>query len=56
MDNEVEKFLKKGIITASLNETYQVISPIFTRAKKDGSHRIIFNLKKLNESVSYHQF
>ena len=32
------------------------MSPIFTRVKKDGSHRVIFNLKKLNESVSYHHF
>ena len=39
-----------------MNETYQVISPIFTRVKKDGSHRGIFNVKKWNESVSYNHF
>ena len=39
-----------------MNETFQIISPIFTRVKKDGSHRVIFNLKKLNESVSYYHF
>ena len=33
-----------------------MISPIFVRPKKDGSHRVIFNLKKLNEAVSYHHF
>ena len=41
IDNEVEKFLKKSMIEASMNETYQVISPIFTRVKKDGSHSYI---------------
>ena len=32
-----------------------MISPIFIRPKKDGSHRVTFNLK-LNEAVSYHHF
>ena len=56
IDIEVEKFLLKGIIRLSSNEDGQVISSIFTRPKKDGSHRVIFNLKKLNESVTYHHF
>ena len=51
IDNEVEKFLLKGIIKLSSHEDGHVISPIFTRRKKYGSHRVIFNLKKLNESV-----
>ena len=29
---------------------------MFTRPKKDGSHRLILNLKKLNEYVTYHHF
>ena len=33
-----------------------MISPIFVQPKKDGSHRVIFNLKRLNEAVSYHHF
>ena len=56
IDNEVEKFLLKEIIRLSSHEDGHVISPIFTRPKKDGSHRVIFNLKKLNESVTYHHF
>ena len=56
IDNEIEKFLLKGIIRLSLYEDGQVISPIFVRPKKDGSHRVIFNLKKRNEAVSYHHF
>ena len=55
IDNEVEKILLKGIIRLSSHEDGQVISPIF-KPKKDGSHRVIFNLKKLNESVTYHHF
>ena len=51
IDNEVEKFLLKGIIRLSSHEDSHVISPIFIRRKKYGSHRVIFNLKKLNESV-----
>ena len=49
IDNEIEKFLQKGIIRLCSFEYGQVISPIFTRPKKDGSHRVIFNLKRLNE-------
>ena len=56
INNEVEKFLFKGIIRLSSHEGGQVISLIFTRPKKDGSHRVIFDLKKLNESVTYHHF
>ena len=56
IDNEVEKFLLKGIIRLSSYEDGQIISPIFTRPKKDGSHRVIFNLKRLNESVTYRHF
>ena len=51
IDNEVEKFLLKGIIRLSSHADGHVISPIFIRRKKYGSHRVIFNLKKLSESV-----
>ena len=56
IDDEIEKFLQKGIIRLSSFDDGQVISPIFTRSKKDGSHRVIFNLNRLNESVSYHHY
>ena len=56
IDDEIEKFLQKGIIRLSSFDDGQVISPIFTRPKKDGSHRVIFNLNRLNESVSYHHY
>ena len=54
--NEIDKFLLKGIIRLSLYEDGQVIAPIFIRPRKDGSHRLICNLKRLNEAVSYHHF
>ena len=56
IDIEIEIFLQNGIIQFSVNEPGQITSPIFTRLKKDGFHRVIFNLRKLNESVSYHHF
>ncbi|KAK6181898.1 hypothetical protein SNE40_009676 [Patella caerulea] len=36
----------------------QFLSPIFTRPKRDNptEYRMILNLKKLNEFISYHHF
>ena len=45
---EIQKFLQKGIIKLSASEPGKVISPIFITPKKDGSSRVIFNLKGLN--------
>lgn len=56
IDNEIGKFLSKGIIKPSILGPGDIVSPIFVTPKKDGSHRMIFNLKRLNESVSYHHF
>lgn len=30
--------------------------PIFTRPKKDGTHRMILNLKSLNKNITHHHF
>ncbi|XP_028394531.1 uncharacterized protein LOC114518732 [Dendronephthya gigantea] len=56
IDGEIDKFLHKGIIKSSVSESGEVLSPIFITPKKDGSSRVIFNLKGLNEFVSYHHF
>ena len=56
IDTEIDKILAKGVITPSSNEEGEYISPIFTRAKKHGSFRVILNLKCLNTYVQYHQF
>ena len=40
----------------SNHEPVEFISHIFTRPKKDGSHRMIVNFKSLKKTVTYHHF
>lgn len=56
IDNEVAKLLSKNIIETTDHTPYEVISNIFIRPKKDGGHRLILNLKGLNQFVTYHHF
>ena len=56
LNDEVHKLLNMGVIELSYPEPGQVVSPIFLREKPDGSHRMILNLKKLNEDVVYKHF
>lgn len=56
IDKEIDKLLDIGVIEEAKHEEDQFISPIFTRPKKDGEHRMILNLKDLNMSVEYHHF
>ena len=53
---EIIKLLAKRIIKVSKHEQGEYISPIFFSPKKDGSFRMILNLKKLNAYVVYHHF
>ena len=53
---ETEKLLQKGIIIKCEREDDDFISFVFTREKKDGSFRIILNLKCLNNFVKYKHF
>ena len=55
IDTEIDKLLAKGAITPSSHEEGEYISPIFTRAKKDGSFRVILNRKCLNTHVKWTQ-
>ena len=55
-DTEIDKLLAKGVIIPSSHEQGEYVSPIFTRAKKDGSFRVTLNLKCLNTHVQYHHF
>ena len=48
MDIEIGKLLEKGVIRTSVREHGEYVSNIFTRPKKNGSHRPILNLKRLN--------
>ena len=52
----IQKLIGKGVIVPSVAEKGQYINTIFTRPKKDGSHRMILNLKPLNEFILYKKF
>lgn len=56
IDNEIDKFLKMGIIDEVESEEGEFISSIFVRPKTNGEYRMILNLKKLNNFVKYHHF
>ena len=56
INNEVAELLKKGVIVQSHQEKNDFISPIFVRPKKDGCHRLILNLKDMNQYIEYHHF
>ena len=52
--SEVGGMQNKGIIEEVTHESDEILSSIFTRSKKDGTHRVILNLKEFNERVSYY--
>lgn len=56
INREIEKLIAKKVISTCEHVHDEVLSSVFTRQKKDGSHRMILNLKGLNEQVSYHHF
>ena len=53
---EITKLLSKGVIELTNPLNGDFMSTIFVRPKKDGSYRLILNLKPLNEFVSYYHF
>jgi len=48
IDNELTKLAEKQVIEPTGHDPEEIISSIFVRPKKDGSHRLILNLKRLN--------
>ena len=56
MQVQFERMLQNEIIEEAEDTEGQFVSNIFCRPKKDGSVRIILNLKNLNEQVEYHHF
>lgn len=56
IDEEISKLLSKGVIEQTDRVEGDFISTIFVRPKKDGTHRMILNLKLPNEFVSYYHF
>ena len=54
---EIQRLLLKGVMAhTSVHEEGEFISSIFVRPKKDGSYRMILNLKSLNQYAEYHHF
>jgi hypothetical protein len=51
----VVKLLDKGVSVGSSHEPDEFISNIFLQ-KKDGTYRMILNLKQLNEFIVYRHF
>ena len=56
IDAEIMKLASKNVITQCQPEPQQFVAPIFVRPKKDGTHRMILNLKHLNQNVTYEHF
>ena len=54
--SEIASLLNKGVITLSTQERCLWISPIFTCDNKDGSSRLILNLKRLNAYIAHVHF
>lgn len=49
IDFEIQKLLSKRVIEPTGHCHKEIISDVFLREKKDGSHRMILNLKNLNQ-------
>ena len=57
MDEEVMKFLQKGIIVTTAPEEGDFYSTVFLREKKDKkSYRMIINLKPIKQYITYRKF
>ena len=56
ISEEIAKMLKTGAILEKTHAKGEFISNIFIRPKKDGSFRLIINLKGLNTFVAYFNF
>ena len=48
VDSEVKKLLKKKVSVPTNSNEFDFVSSIFTRTKKDDSHRMILNIKNMN--------
>ena len=56
IDEEIVKLRQKKIIVETTQGPDDFISPIFARAKKDGTYRMILTLKQFNEHICYKHF
>ena len=53
IDAEIFKLLSKGVIVNTTREPNDYVSNIFTRTKKEGSYRMILNLKTFHEFLKF---
>lgn len=56
ISKEINTLEKRGIVSECEHTTGEVISTVFLREKKDGTWRMILNLKRLNTQVTYCHF
>ena len=56
INSEIQKLKSKKVIVNTDKGTGDYISGIFTRIKKDDSHRMILNLKNFNKFICYRHF
>ena len=56
MDQEIYTLLQKGVIEEAYHSHGEFLSNVFLRLKKDGSFRMILNIKNLNSHVEYNKF
>ena len=56
IDAEVARLLSKEVLTKVKYTADDFVSKSFVHPKKDGTYRMIFNLKPFNEFVDYHHF
>ena len=56
IDNEITKLLSRGLITTFCHESGEYFINVFVQRKKEGSYRMILNLKGLNKFIEYHHF
>ena len=56
INSEIKKIKSKKVIVNTDKRTGDYISGVFTRSKKDGSHRTILNLKNFNNFICYRDF
>ena len=56
VQQEIKKLIQKGVIMKVKYSPGQILSGIFLFPKKDGTFRLILNLKRFNEFVMHHHF
>ena len=56
ISSEIQKLKSKKVIVNTDKRAEDHISDIFTSSKKDGSHRMILNLKNFNKFICYRHF